>query len=208
MIGRKKLLVEGIDDEHVLKHLCGACNGPVFDEFRKSDGIEKLLELLPVFLKASNEGDVVAVIVDADTDLDARWDALRNRLERLGYTVPDTPDPSGTIIEPPTGSFFPRVGLWLMPNNTLPGILEDFLTFLVPPDSALFRHACSSVDGIPENEIRFAPLMRPKALLHTWLAWQEEPGKPLGTAIKARFLDPHAPEAGELIDWLNRLYAV
>ena len=50
------------------------------------------------------------------------------------------------------------------------------------------------------------PLDEPKAVIHTWLAWQEEPGRPFGTAIKARFLDPSVPEVDVLTAWLKRLF--
>jgi hypothetical protein len=62
------------------------------------------------------------------------------------------------------------------------------------------------VANIPKGEVRFSKLDEPKAVIHTWLAWQEEPGRPLGTAITARYLDPHVPEVDVLVAWLNRLY--
>src|SRR5436190_24268592 len=34
-----------------------------------------------------------------------------------------------------------------------------------------------------------------KALIHTWLAWQEKPGRPLGLAITARYFDATASYA-------------
>lgn len=36
MAVRKKLLVEGKDDEHVLKHICGTCDVGHLDEVKKS----------------------------------------------------------------------------------------------------------------------------------------------------------------------------
>jgi hypothetical protein len=57
----------------------------------------------------------------------------------------------------------------------------------------------SSVAAIPEAERRFGPLAEPKAIIHTWLAWQKEPGKPLGTAITARFLDPNVAEVADAL---------
>jgi len=62
------------------------------------------------------------------------------------------------------------------------------------------------VAAIPADERRFSQLAQPKALIHTWLAWQEEPGKPLGTAITARYLDPDVAQVDVLVSWLNRLY--
>ena len=38
------------------------------------------------------------------------------------------------------------------------------------------------------------------------LAWQDEPGKPIGQAITARILNPDAEEAKAFIGWLNKLY--
>ena len=42
--------------------------------------------------------------------------------------------------------------------------------------------------------------------MHTWLAWQENPGRPYGTAITARFLDAEAPQADVLVAWINYLF--
>ena len=161
----------------------------------------------PVRLKASEDGDIVGVVIDADTDLKSRWQSLRDRLIRVGYqAVPDNPTPDGTILDPPPGILLPRMGIWIMPDNQTKGILEDFLRFLVPTGSQLFNHVQSSVAAIPEEERRFNLLAEPKAIIHTWLAWQEDPGKPLGTAITARFLDPHVAQADVLVSWLNRLF--
>ncbi len=93
-----------------------------------------------------------------------------------------------------------------MPDNRSTGILEDFLALLVPAGSQLFEHVNKSVDGIPEPERRFKELDKPKALIHTWLAWQEEPGKPFGTAITAKFLDATMPQADLLVKWLRDLF--
>jgi len=125
----------------------------------------------------------------------------------VGYEkLRDNPAAEGTIVEPPAGKFLPRVGIWIMPDNQTKGILEDFLRFLVPEGSALFEHVKSSVAAIPQGERRFHLLAEPKAVIHTWLAWQEEPGKPLGTAITARYLDPDVTQVDVLVSWLNRLY--
>jgi len=93
-----------------------------------------------------------------------------------------------------------------MPDNQTTGNLEDFLKFLVPADSELYEHVISSVDGIPPSEQRFSAVDRSKVLIHTWLAWQKDPGKPLGTAITAKYFDPTVPQVDTLISWLNRLF--
>ena len=61
------------------------------------------------------------------------------------------------------------------------------------------------VEGIDDEHV-LKPLDEPKAVIHTWLAWQKEPGRPFGTAITARFLDPNVPEVDVLVAWLKRLF--
>jgi hypothetical protein len=45
-----------------------------------------------------------------------------------------------------------------------------------------------------------------EACIHTWLAWQKEPGKPMGVAITARYLDATTSHAQQLISWIRRLF--
>ena len=207
MAAKRILLVEGADDEHVLKHICGTRGVPQLDNVKSHGGVDQLLDSFPVRLKASEDGDIVGVVIDADTDMASRWQSLRDRLSRVGYAdVPDRPASDGTILDPPAGTLLPRVGIWIMPDNRTTGILEDFLRFLVPEGSRLFEHVESSVAAIPQGERRFSPLAEPKAIIHTWLAWQEEPGKPLGTSITARYLDPGVAQVDVLVSWLNRLF--
>ena len=206
MGARKILLVEGRDDEHVLKHVCGTRDVGELDEIKPQGNVDQLLDNLPVRLKESDV-EALGVVIDADTNLAARWDSLQNRLLKAGYKdVPRDPSPSGTILDPPSETLLPRVGIWIMPDNQTSGILEDFLRFLIPDGSPLFEHVKSSVTAIPEGERRFSGCTEPKALIHTWLAWQKEPGKPLGQAITARYLDPEVKQVDDIVSWLKRLF--
>ncbi len=206
MAGKKILLVEGSDDEHVLKHICGERGVGKLDGVKPQGDVLRLLANFPVRLKESDV-EALGVVIDADTDLAARWQSFHDRLTKTGYlNIPAYPAPSGTILAPPSDSLLPRVGVWIMPDNQTNGILEDFLRFLVPSGSKLFEHAESSVATIPEGELLFSQFDEPKAIIHTWLAWQKEPGRPLGTAITAKFLDPHVAQVDVLVTWLKRLF--
>ena len=133
MANGKILLVEGTDDEHVLKHICGNRDIPHLDEVKSCGNDIKLIENLEVRLKVSEEGDVIGVVIDADTDIADRWKSIRHRITDadVGYqNVPSQPDPEGTILDPPAGTLLPRLGVWIMPNNQISGILEDFCTSL------------------------------------------------------------------------------
>ena len=206
MAAKRVLMVEGPDDEHVVKHICGERKLGTIENIQPYGGKDSLLEGMGVRLK---ESDIAAlgIILDADTDLQARWDAVRDRLTRAGFTsLPVGPTPDGTVINPPADSLLPRVGIWLMPNNQLPGILEDFLRFLIPSGDPLLVHVDHSIDSIALPLVRFPALKKPKARIHTWLAWQEEPGRPFGLAMAARYLDPHLPAADTFAEWLRRTF--
>ena len=206
MPGQKVLLVEGRDDEHVLKHICTKrCIGRL-DRVIRPGSYGEVLEAIPVqaqFLRGRN--DAMGVVIDADLKLNNRWQAVRGRFSKAGYSgVPKQPDPSGTILYPPDQTFLPKAGVWIMPNNQSPGILEDFLAFLVPSNDAQWQHAQSCVNSITSPA--FKSQDRPKAVIHTWLAWRESPGLPFGTAITARYLESDVPEVDELAGWLQRLF--
>lgn len=111
------LLVEGSDDLHLIRNVARE-QGVEIDhkEFRDCGGIERLLhEILPVSLKSSVAS--VVVVVDADLDLTARWNAVAYQLAAAGYAVPKSPPAKGLILTDRR----PAVGVWLMPDNSLPG---------------------------------------------------------------------------------------
>ncbi len=198
----KVLLVEGSDDLHVFECLMKHHKAPKCFEIRNKEGIDQLLQTLPVERKASDL-EALGVVVDADSDIDARWQSVRNILIDDGYNVPEAPDPEGTIVCQPNE---PVVGVWLMPNNRLPGMLEDFVAFLVPPDNALWRQAQDAVGKLPATAERFPEAHRSKACVHTWLAWQREPGSPMGQAITKRYLDAEVDDVHCLLRWLDSLF--
>jgi hypothetical protein len=206
MPGQNLLLVEGKDDEHVLYALLKHHRIPERFKVVNKEGIDNLLETLPVELKRSDL-ERLGIVVDANTDLAARWTAVRNILLEAGaVNVPRTPSPEGSvaILEQPDRTL--TVGIWLMPDNQLPGMLENFIAFLVPPNDPLWDYAGDCLRRIPQP--RFSPAHLPKVHIHTWLAWQEEPGTPMGLAITKRYLDAHAPNVHRLMAWIRRVFDV
>lgn len=212
------VLVEGNDDQHVvrniLRHHNISCEIAGRDRLgsdnmvvvKLKEGFENLRDTLDVEL---DEPDLerLAIIVDADTDLDSRWRSLRNRLIELGaQDMPDVPGSDGLVISVQRLTGLRTVGLWIMPDNTTSGILEHFIEFLVPAGDTLLPRARACVDHIPEHECLFREPQ--KAYIHTWLAWQAEPGRPLGLAIIFRFLDANAPHAERLVAWIRRVFAI
>jgi hypothetical protein len=199
-----RLLVEGPEDLHVCYHLLN--HHGLADQVKILDkqGIENLLRSLRVELLGSGKRHL-GVVVDADHDLNARWQSLQDTLINAGYkTVPTSPDPDGTVIQEDKQ---PTVGIWLMPNNQVPGMLENFLSFLVPPQDPLWTTAEEILEQVIKLDCRFPEVHKIKAHIHTWLAWQKEPGKPLGQAITKHYLDPYAPSAQHFTRWIRQVFA-
>ncbi|HET8798226.1 MAG TPA: DUF3226 domain-containing protein, partial [Thermoanaerobaculia bacterium] len=155
-------------------------------------------EGLPVALKTSAEA--LAIVLDADLDLAARWQAVSDRLQNHGYAVPATPSGDGLVLT----DRHPVVGVWLMPDNILPGMLEDFAANLVG-DDPLWPRATDAVRSIPDELRRFPRGAARKAEIHTWLAWQEEPGTPLGLAVTKRYFQTDTELCRRFTNWLRRL---
>lgn len=95
-----------------------------------------------------------------------------------------------------------------MPDNTIPGMLEHFVGFLVPSNDKLWKVAEDILEDVITLDPRFPKQHKMKAQIHTWLAWQEEPGKPLGQSITKRYFDPSAPHAQQFINWLRELFII
>ncbi|WP_367267695.1 DUF3226 domain-containing protein [Okeania sp. SIO2C9] len=45
-----------------------------------------------------------------------------------------------------------------------------------------------------------------QANIHTWLAWQNPPGRQLHNAVIERILNPKHPQAQIFINWFKTLY--
>jgi hypothetical protein len=206
------LIVEGPGDQHVIWALCGQYQLPQTFEVSlagKNTGKEAVLADFPVQLK-NNKWKTVAIVIDADQDTAASWQAVYSRLIAAGYTkVKNDLPQSGLILESEesTDLVLPRFGAWLMPNNQTTGILEDFIRQLIPANDPLKPEADRILNEIESAKIqRYAAKDRAKAFIHTWLAWQESPGRPMGQTITAKVLEKDAPIAASFTHWLTELF--
>ena len=206
------LLVEGMNDVNVFHHLLDCYQIPARFQ-RKGEsfkilnhrGVDNLLKKLGIYLKV-DEPSRYGIIIDADIDLAIRWRQLRGILERSDYrTIPIHPNPEGTILKEEGR---PVVGIWLMPDNQVTGMLEDFVRFLVPPNDLLWPMAEEIVQKVKaiETDKRFRGAHESKARIHTWLAWQKRPGVAMGVAIAERYLDANVPYVQQLISWILQLF--
>jgi hypothetical protein len=207
----QQLLVEGKNDRHVIWALCQQYQLPEtfsveVPQEDGTEGIEALLNGLPERLKAENLR-TLGIVVDADRNLSARWQSIKDKLSSIGYQdIPQSPPPAGWVCTP-SDPYLPRVGVWLMPDNQLPGMLEDFVAYLIPDGDTLLPKAEAILQEIEATGLnRYSLIHHPKALIHTWLAWQKTPAMPMGQAITAQVLNSNCPIALIFIEWLKNLF--
>ncbi|GAB4208967.1 MAG: hypothetical protein OHK0022_39310 [Roseiflexaceae bacterium] len=220
------LVVEGQDDAAVVNHLLyrhrerlpispPGESRPDAILLEDGQGVERLLGSLRSRLKIQAGGDSptrLGVVVDAD-NLARRWQSILHRIETIDFEgsityrghIPLNPDPEGTII---AVQGLPLLGFWLMPDNQTNGEVEDFARLLVPQTDRLWLRADQAVLDIPVEDRLFPEHDLMKAKMHTWLAWQREPGNPMGKAIRKHFLDHNAPVAQVFVRWVERLFTM
>jgi len=207
-------IVEGNSDKQLITELCmkHGLSKPAIDFPERGGGITQLLESIPIRINESGV-EIIGIVVDADANISARRQALRDRLqnaailqEKMYPSFPTSPPSTGWIS---SESHNPRVGVWLMPDNTNPGILEDFTRAMIDEDDRLLAKAIETVDEIEQEDLnRYSEVERPKVIIHTWLAWQEESGRPLGQAVTHGYLRHDAPLALAFVAWLRRLFNI
>jgi hypothetical protein len=201
----KILLVEGIDDCHVVMNLCVAHQVPETFGIYQCGGKDQVLKRLNALIVRPNAPQVIGVMLDADQSSLGRWQGIQDKLTKNNhnYLMPKTPNTDGTIIERIEGK--PKLGFWLMPNNQDAGILEDFCAKLAEPASLEFAENC--VKQARESKVTtFKEVDYSKAVIHTYLSWHDEPGYPLGKAITSQALRPHMDIAFKFTEWLKYLF--
>ena len=197
------LLVEGNDDKHVILALCEKFNLPETFDIIDCKGIDKLLEQIHVrFLQS--EIETIGIVIDADSDIKNRWKTLKAILILQGFDLPNKLPLNGLVVSNKNNI---KIGVWIMPNNQLDGMLENFISFLIPQDDKLLPIVHSTLDAIENQKLnKYSLKHKPKAIIHSWLSWQENPGTPMGLGITKRYLTTDEKTCNTFIDWLTRLF--
>ncbi len=199
-----KLLVEGNDDQHVIWALCEKFTIEENFDVIDCQGVGSLFRQVPVRFKQS-EVKSIGIVIDADVNLKERWLSLKAMLLSLGFDVPDEFPRTGLISSSKEGI---KVGVWIMPNNDQDGMLEDFITFLVPQGDGLLPVVNSTLQSIEDQELNgYSVIHKSKAVIHTWLSWQKDPGTPMGQGITKKYLSTDEETCLKLVNWLTELFS-
>ena len=198
------LLVEGPDDQHVVRHLWERRQGRGLPfQMSPRGGVDGVIESIRDEARVSGR-QALGILVDANDNLVARWQSISDRLASVGIQTPASPSPGGLIIAA-SGDML-RIGVWMMPDNQLPGELEDFVVQMIPSGDPVWPLSQDYIDRISAGDRKFASGKVLRAKIHAWLAAREDP-RQMGLAIRARDLDINGPLCSRFTDWLERLFA-
>jgi len=215
------LVVEGIDDQYVTIELLGRHGAFWGDADREATsdlpyvenagGLPKLRDTVAVQAK-SLERRRLGMIFDADLDEGKAWRETRKQLQAIDTppawlspmlaALPEVLPKEGLVIEHGDRA----LGAWVMPDNGASGALEAFLADLVPPSDIHWKYALESVGAAVTRGVAFKPQYRTKAEIHTWLAWQEDPGLPFGSAVKRKMFLHDTALALAFVAWFRRMF--
>ena len=193
------LLVEGPDDKHVALHTWHRHAGEPPFYVEDKGGVDALLDSIEVEIKAPGR-QAVGIMLDANDDPAGRWNQVKHRLSQVNIIAPKNLCASGTII-----NSHPRVGVWLMPDNTACGELENFVARMIPAGDAVWPLSQDYIEGIPAAARKFRKKKKARAQVHAWLAAREDP-RLMGAAIGAGDLAVDGPLCQAFVDWLERLF--
>jgi len=200
----KKLLVEGNDDKHVIKALCKKF--AITENFDVIDcsGYDNLYKGLPLRIKEA-QVDTIGLIIDADTEIKDRWKSISTLLSLQGFKIPEEIPMEGLILKDNSGF---KIGVWIMPNNNENGMLEDFISFLVPKEDKILPIVKNTLTNIENQGLnQYSLIHKSKATIHSWLSLQSDPGTPMGLGITKRYLTTDEETCLKLVNWLKKLYS-
>ncbi|GAB4375849.1 MAG: hypothetical protein Kow00121_22070 [Elainellaceae cyanobacterium] len=209
----KVLLVEGRQDRFVIPELIEAngvnwkIDGKPVIYIQESGGYQKMIDpdVISTELQASGLA-ALGIMIDADDNPLGRWQSIRTASLKSIPDIPETLPESGLIHTTSNGIKF---GIWLMPDNQMRGMLETFLTYIIPTgNEALWQFAQEVAQEAKSKGAGFTNPHLDKANIYTWLAWQNPPGRQLHQAIMQRILNPNHPNAQKFVTWFKTLYGL
>ncbi len=192
---------------------------------KKSNGSDDTAyELLKDALTIPQQYGAVAIVVDADDFNQKRaQDRLRKFInivnkataEEKVYDTNVSLRADGIVLTPTKqyASIYPKIGLWIMPDNHNTGAIEHFLWQCGVEQK--YNNTYSTVENtINQLEKKqdnppvthYISNHHHKALVHTFLAWVEEPGNPMGTSVDKKCWNINTKLVNDFIEWLTKVF--
>ena len=211
----KILLVEGDNDKRVIPEFIEQ-NGILWEpkrqeyivQIKAKDSKENLLNETEIKTELKASGlKALGIIVDADENPPKRMQRIEQIYTSLGKKLNDNLSSDGFIFQLSSDIKF---GIWMMPDNQNQGMLETFLSYLIednnPSTNSLWQYVQEVVTEASKRGATYKEVHLDKARIHTWLAWQDEPGNQLHQAIKYKILNSSHPKGQSFLRWFKELY--
>jgi hypothetical protein len=212
------LLVEGLNDCHAVFQLMWLIYraDPVFGIYECGSDDKVLDSLASRIVSTRPRQRVLGLILDADIEGLHPDQVIQSRLDQLAarvgtyYPLPTVFPAGGLILDPlasrPEADRLPKLGVWLMPNNKAYGMFEDLLMGSLSGQVAAYTTTVvkqSKADGVA----RFKDVHLSKAVIRTYLAWQDPPDiQYLGLAIKRGAFENIEAACKQFVQWLEQLF--
>jgi hypothetical protein len=177
---------------------------------------KQIIDTITTYLKGSKLS-ALGLMLDNDYRPQDKWQSVKNICEKAirkyyedqypDLEIPQFPEQlekDGLIIDLENNIKF---GVWMMPDNETEGMLETFLAYLISADNnETWLYAQETAIQARKKGASYKEYHVDKAKIHTWLAWQDEPGRQLNQAIKYKILDPQHPKGQSFVNWFKKLY--
>ncbi len=198
----KLLIVEGSSDANVISALAKVGDLDRDFEIKEQRGILQVISAVRAYWSQSGI-QVLGMVVDADENALQQWNIIRQTLggDPVFAPLKDQPDSTGTVLP---GR--PRLGIWIMPDNSNAGELEDFIAKMIPEPDPVWPRAVDFIAGIPEADRKFPAHKAPRATVHAWLATRSRP-RPMWAGIGDGDLKLEA-NSQAFLNWMRRLFGV
>jgi len=193
----KLVVCEGRDDEAVLSGLCEASGitGLTFENCGGRNKLERFVRQLHIRLEfAHQDVESLAIVIDAETSLEASWQKIRNAVQ-LGFKV--------KLAE--HGAFAgeePRIAGFVVSGPHGRGMIEDLCLDSVsdrPGYACLQQYFQCLAEKTDKKEYHS------KAKFRAWMASQAEYEAYIGEAAKHGFIPWEKPAFTPLRDFLRQL---
>jgi hypothetical protein len=100
-----------------------------------------------------------------------------------------------------------KIGIWIMPNNQNDGYLEHFIETMIDEKDDILIEVKEKINELmTKNYCRFTKFKTQKAIVYNWLAWQETPGLPFGTAMTAGLLNTKSESVKPFLNWIKNTF--
>lgn len=175
------------------------------------DGKKRAITLLETLIKQLIDGSIshLGIVLDADFVSDhwgfeVTFEKIKKLLKKSEYGDPEIKF-SGLAFPHLNG--LGSIGLWIMPDNSSEGMLEDWIKQSVQDsEKSLLGHAIDTTKKLFNK--KFKPIHNSKAEVATWMAWQKRPGCGFDQTIDDSLINLQSKNMIQLVNWIKYIYKV